>query len=87
MKFVNKVIFVGVCILWFIVVSYAFYSDGFELGQTEALRGHQEYKMVITYQLEIIDKPISYPNGEGTIFTELITDTVYIPVDTTFVKK
>jgi hypothetical protein len=115
MKFVNKVIFVGVCMLCFIVVAYVFYSYGFELGQTEALRGHQEYEMIITYQRKAVEvhsvedtsvfvgsyfvitrigsKEVGYikkVNEDTTLFFRYglpVIDTVYIPVDTTFVKK
>jgi hypothetical protein len=60
-----------------LVVSTVSYFFGYKDGQ-------RRYDMTIHYKQILLEVPQQYPDGQGTIFTEMITDTFYVAVDTVF---
>jgi hypothetical protein len=60
MSALNRIITLGIAILFFIAVGFYSFRSGFDEGQIAALKGDQRYKMTVTYQYKDIKVDTEY---------------------------
>jgi hypothetical protein len=83
----DNIKFAGIiCLIFFVgfvVAANIFDARGYNMGQKDALRGHQKYTMLIYQYNDTVNNGMGF--NANNVFDTVVTD--FIPKDTIFIKK